>query len=79
MRDFFNYATTGSGGASLTGAATGQITIAIVSLAFMVAFGLWGAYLRWRDSKVLQEDSRALREALENGDLTMAFDIRSKR
>nr|DAE93290.1 MAG TPA: hypothetical protein [Caudoviricetes sp.] len=45
----------------------------------MVAFGLWGAYLRWRDSKVLQEDSRALREALENGDLTMAFDIRSKR
>lgn len=79
MKDFFNYATTGSGGASITGAATGQITVAIVSMCFMVAFGLWGAYLRWRDSKVLREDSKALREALERGDLKQAIDIRSKR
>lgn len=71
MRDFFNAATAGSGGASMTGAATGQITIAVVSALFMIAFGAWGAYLRWKDSK-------AFHEALYSGDLETAMRLRGK-
>lgn len=71
MKDFLNAATSGTGGASLTGAATGQMTIAIASLVLMAGFGLWGAYLRWRDSK-------AFHEALERGDMKRAIEIRGK-
>ena len=71
MKDFLNAATAGTGGSALTSAATSQITIAVISMAFMIAFGAWGAYLRWRDSK-------ALREALETGDLKRANEIRGK-
>ena len=71
MREFLNAATTGTGGASLTGAATGQITIAVSGLILMAAFGFWGAYLRWKDSK-------ALREALEREDIKEAIRIRGK-
>ena len=79
MREFFNAATTGSGGAPITGAATGQITIAVISLCFMVGFGLWGAYLRWKDSKALHADSKAIRGALNRGDFQKALEIRGKR
>ena len=71
MKDFLNAATAGTGGSALTSAAASQITIAVISMAFMIAFGAWGAYLRWRDSK-------ALREALETGDLKRAIEIRGK-
>lgn len=71
MREFVNAATTGAGGSSLTGAATGQLTIALFSLALMAAFGFWGAYLRWKDSK-------ALREALDRDDIKEAIRIRGK-
>lgn len=71
MKDFVNAATSATGGSSLAGAATGQITIAIISAAFMIAFGAWGAYLRWRDSK-------AFHAALENGDIEKAIRIRGK-
>ena len=71
MKDFLNAATDGTGGSALTSAATSQITIAVISMAFMIAFGAWGAYLRWRDSK-------ALREALESGDFKRAIEIRGK-
>lgn len=71
MKDFLNVATSGTGGASITGAVTGQTTIAIASFVLMAAFGMWGAYLRWRDSK-------ALREALECGDIKKAIEIRGK-
>jgi hypothetical protein len=71
MREFLNAATTGTGGASLTGAATGQITIAVSGLILMAAFGFWGAYLRWKDSK-------ALREALDREDIKEAIRIRGK-
>lgn len=71
MREFLNAATTGTGGASLTGAATGQITIAVASMVLMAAFGFWGAYLRWKDSK-------ALREALDREDIKEAIRIRGK-
>nr|DAG08166.1 MAG TPA: hypothetical protein [Caudoviricetes sp.] len=71
MREFLNAATTGTGGASLTGAATGQITIAVSGLVLMAAFGFWGAYLRWKDSK-------ALREALDREDIKEAIRIRGK-
>jgi hypothetical protein len=71
MREFLNAATTGTGGASLTGAATGQITIAVAGLILMAAFGFWGAYLRWKDSK-------ALREALDREDIKEAIRIRGK-
>lgn len=71
MREFLNAATTSTGGASLTGAATGQMTIAVAGLILMAAFGFWGAYLRWKDSK-------ALREALDRGDIKEAIRIRGK-
>ena len=71
MREFLNAATPGTGGASLTGAATGQITIAVAGLILMAAFGFWGAYLRWKDSK-------ALREALDREDIKDAIRIRGK-
>lgn len=72
MREFVNAATMGTGGSSLTGAATGQMAIALTGLVFMIGFGLWGAYLRWKDSK-------ALREALEREDFKEAMKIRSGR
>ncbi|CAD5239207.1 putative holin [Klebsiella phage vB_KppS-Samwise] len=71
MREFLNAATTSTGGASLAGAATGQITIAVAGLVLMAAFGFWGAYLRWKDSK-------ALREALDRDDIKEAIRIRGK-
>ncbi|QEA09666.1 hypothetical protein [Enterobacter phage vB_EclS_AS5] len=71
MREFLNAATTSTGGASLAGAATGQITIAVAGLVLMAAFGFWGAYLRWKDSK-------ALREALDREDIKEAIRIRGK-
>lgn len=71
MKEFINAATAGAGGSSVTGAATGQITIAVASLVLMAAFGFWGAYLRWKDSK-------ALREALDREDIKEAIRIRGK-
>lgn len=71
MKEFVNAATMGTGGSSVTGAATGQMTIAIASFALMAIFGLWGAYLRWRDSKAFQE-------ALDRGDFEKAIKIRGK-
>lgn len=71
MKDFVNAATSGTGGSSIASAATGQITVAIISAAFMIAFGAWGAYLRWRDSK-------AFKEALDRGDIREAIKIRGK-
>ncbi|QDH94272.1 putative holin [Escherichia phage vB_EcoS_PHB17] len=71
MKEFVNAATMGTGGSSLTGAATGQITVAVISLVLMAAFGLWGAYLRWKDSKAFQE-------ALDRGDIQKAIEIRGK-
>ena len=71
MKEFINAATAGTGGSSITGAATGQMTIAIASFVLMAAFGLWGAYLRWKDSK-------ALREALDREDIKEAIRIRGK-
>ena len=71
MREFLNAATTSTGGASLAGAATGQITIAVAGLVLMAAFGFWGAYLRWKDSK-------ALREAVDRDDIKEAIRIRGK-
>ena len=71
MKDFINAATMGTGGSSLTSAATGQMTVAVIRVVLMAAFGLWGAYLRWRDSK-------ALREALDRDDIKEAIRIRGK-
>lgn len=71
MREFINYITTTGGGVTLGGAASGQLIIALFGLIFMVAFGCWGAYLRWKDSKALQE-------ALNKGDIPEAIRIRSK-
>lgn len=62
MREFINAATTGSAGSALTGVATGQLVIGAISLAFMIAFGLWGAWIKWRDSKAFQK-------ALQDGEL----------
>lgn len=71
MKEFINATTMGAGGSSVTGAATGQMTIAIAGLVLMACFGLWGAYLRWKDSK-------AFHEALDRGDIKEAIKIRGK-
>lgn len=71
MRDVINAITNASGGVTVGGAATGQLIIAGIGLVFMVAFGFWGAYLRWKDSK-------AIREAIDSGDLRSALKIRGK-
>lgn len=71
MRDFINAATTGSGTATIAGAASGQLIIGIIGLVFMIGFGVFGAYLRLKDS-------RALRAAIDEGDLNTAIKIRSK-
>lgn len=71
MRDFVNATTMTSGGATLAGAASGQLVIGILGLVFMILFGVFGAWLRLKDS-------RALRRALEAGDIKTAVQIRSK-
>ncbi|UPU15867.1 hypothetical protein RCIP0073_00041 [Klebsiella phage RCIP0073] len=71
MRDFINAATTGGGGVTAGGLFSGQILIALAGLFLMFTFGVWGGYLRWKDSK-------ALREALDAGDIRTAIKIRSK-
>lgn len=71
MKEFVNAATSATGGSSLAGAATGQIAVAIVSAAFMIAFGAWGAYLRWKDSK-------AFHAALKDGDIEKAIKLKGK-
>lgn len=71
MRDFINLATGTTGGASLAGAATGQLILALLTFILFAAFGFWGAYLRWRDSK-------AIRAALDAGDLVTALKLRDK-
>lgn len=71
MREFLTAATGTTAGTSITSAATGQLTVAIISMIFMIMFGAIGLWLKWRDSK-------AIREALESGDLQTALKVRSK-
>lgn len=71
MRDFINMATYGAGGSTFTGAATGQVILAILTFIFFLLFGFWGAWLKWRDSK-------AIRDALDSGDLKTALKLRNK-
>lgn len=71
MREVIHTVTSWSGGVTLTGAATGQLMIAAIGLVFMIGFGAFGSWLRYRDSK-------ALRAALDSGDLATAMKIRSK-
>lgn len=71
VREVINAATASTGGAAVTGAATGQMTIAIISLIALIIFGAWGAYWKYKDSQ-------AIRRALESGDLKTAIKIRSK-
>lgn len=71
MKDFINAAMSGSGGATLTSAATGQLMIAGLTFVCFFAFGIWGAYWKYKDSK-------AIREAIDAGDLKTAIHIRNK-
>lgn len=71
MREVINSVTTTSGGATFAGAVTGDMMVGIAGLVLMAIFGVWGGWLRYRDSK-------ALRRALEAGDIKEAIKIRSK-
>ena len=54
MREVINAATASTGGAAVTGAATGQMTIAIISLIALIIFGAWGAYWKYKDSQAIR-------------------------
>lgn len=71
MREVINAITSGAGGATLTGVATGQLAIAVATFLFFVGFGAWGAYWKYQDSK-------AIRQAIDAGDLHTALKIRGK-
>lgn len=71
MREFINMATYTTGGSAFAVATTGQFLLAILTFVFFVIFGCWGAWLKWRDSK-------AIREAIDSGDLRKALMIRNK-
>lgn len=76
MKDFLNHGVInqsvgGFGGASIFSALSGELIVAIISAAFMIAFAAYGTYLRHKDSK-------ALHEALERGAIEEAIRIRSK-
>lgn len=71
MRDFINQVTFSSAGGTMVGAFSGEMVIAIIGLVFMIGFGMWGSWLKYRDSK-------AIREALESGDLKTALRVRNK-
>lgn len=71
MREFINAATNASGGGAAISAATGQLYIAGVTLIFFIGFGVWSSWLKWRDSK-------AIREALEAGDIKTALKRHAK-
>ncbi|UGO53131.1 putative holin [Klebsiella phage vB_KaeD_HazelMika] len=71
MREVINAITSGAGGATFTGVATGQLAIAFATFVFFVLFGFWGAYWKYKDSK-------AIRQAIDAGDLQTAIKIRGK-
>lgn len=71
MRGVIDQALGMSTGVMGTGVAMGQLIVAIVGCASMIAFGAAGLYLKWRDSK-------AIRQALDCGDLRRALEIREK-
>lgn len=72
MREVINAVTSGMGGASFTGAATGQLLIAGATFVLFVCFGAWGAYWKYQDSK-------AIRRALDSGDLESAVKISGRK
>lgn len=55
----------------MVGAATGQLYIAGATFICFLLFGAWGAYWKYRDSKAIQE-------ALNDGDLNKALKIRGR-
>lgn len=71
MKEVLSVITAGTGGASFTGAATGQLAIAGATFILFVIFGLWGAYWKYQDSK-------AIRQAIDSGDLKTALKLRGK-
>lgn len=71
MREVINTLTAGNAGAAATSAATGQLWIAGATFVLFVLFGCWGAYWKYQDSK-------AIRLAIDAGDIKTAIKIRSK-
>lgn len=72
MREVINSVTSATGGATFAGAVTGQLVIAGATFVFFVAFGVWGAYWKYQDSK-------AIRNALKSGDLEKAIQLNGKK
>lgn len=71
MRDFLLMAQNSFGGATVVGSFTGEFLLAVATFILFAIFGCWGAWLKWRDSK-------AIREALDSGDLKTALNLRTK-
>lgn len=71
MKEVINTLTAASGGASLSGAASGQLIIGGIGLFFMFIFGVWGAIMSYRSNKLIKQ-------ALQNGDIASAIRIKAK-
>lgn len=72
MKEFYDAATLGGSGVAMGGGMSDNTIIGITGLIIAVVFGVIATWLRWRDS-------RALRRALESGDIKEAIKIRSKQ
>ncbi|AFM76614.1 holin [Escherichia phage phiKP26] len=71
MKHFYDAAALSGSGVAMGGGLSDNTIIGIIGLVIAVCFGIFGAWLRWRDSK-------ALHKALEDGDIREAMRIRSK-
>ncbi|QXG07640.1 hypothetical protein [Erwinia phage Snitter] len=74
MKEIINTLTGISGGTTVGGVASGQLAIAAIGLVFMIAFGMFGAVLSWRNSKRIKLDSEAIHQALKTGDILRALE-----
>lgn len=71
LREFSNGGMSVAGGVTFGSALSGELIVSIVGLAIMTIFGVLGLWLKWKDS-------RAIRQALKDGDLKEALNIRLK-
>lgn len=71
LREFSTGGMATAGGVTFGSAFSGELLVSVIGLVIMTIFGVVGLYLKWRDSKAIQQ-------ALKDGDLKEALNIRLK-